>query len=109
MCVFMLWFMVLNRFVCRFMQPMTTGNYPSTMVSFVGNKLPKFTEEQSKMLIGSFDFIGINYYTANYAANIPLSNNDTSKPSYLKDSHLNLTSNNTLITTHNEEFSLYII
>ncbi|XP_073226438.1 beta-glucosidase 12-like isoform X2 [Cicer arietinum] len=74
-----------------FMQPMTTGNYPSTMVSFVGNKLPKFTEEQSKMLIGSFDFIGINYYTANYAANIPLSNNDTSKPSYLKDSHLNLT------------------
>jgi beta-glucosidase len=89
------------------MQPLTTGEYPQSMVSFVGNRLPKFTKEQSKMLIGTFDFIGINYYTSNYAANIPYSNNDTSKPTYFKDSHVNFTSKNTLITTPDE--TLHII
>ncbi|WJX51701.1 Beta-glucosidase 12 [Trifolium repens] len=74
-----------------FMQPLTIGEYPQSMVSFVGNRLPKFTKEQSKMLIGTFDFIGINYYTSNYAANIPYSNNDTTKPTYFKDTHVNLT------------------
>ncbi|KEH30287.1 putative beta-glucosidase [Medicago truncatula] len=74
-----------------FMQPLTTGEYPSSMVSYVGNRLPKFTREQSKILIGSFDFIGINYYTSNYAANIPQSNNDTGTPGYFKDTHVNLT------------------
>ncbi|KAI5390722.1 variant 5, Beta-glucosidase 12, partial [Lathyrus oleraceus] len=77
-----------------FMQPMTTGEYPLSMVSFVGNRLPKFTREQSKILTGSFDFIGVNYYTSNYAANIPHSNNDTSKSTYFKDTHVNLTSRN---------------
>ncbi|AES86837.2 putative beta-glucosidase [Medicago truncatula] len=51
-----------------FIQPLTTGEYPANMVSFVKD-LPKFTEEQSKSLIGSYDFIGINYYTTMYAAN----------------------------------------
>jgi beta-glucosidase len=88
------------------MQPLTTGEYPQSMVSFVGNRLPKFTKEQSKMLIGTFDFIGINYYTSNYAANIPYSNNDTTKPTYFKDTHVNLTSKTTLITTPSE--TLYI-
>ncbi|KEH30282.1 putative beta-glucosidase [Medicago truncatula] len=74
-----------------FMQPLTTGEYPLSMVSFAGNRLPKFTKEQSKMLIGSFDFIGINYYTSKYAANIPQSNSDTSDPSYLKDTHVKFT------------------
>ncbi|XP_050897571.1 beta-glucosidase 12 [Lathyrus oleraceus] len=74
-----------------FMQPVTTGEYPLSMVSFVGNRLPKFTREQSKILTGSFDFIGVNYYTSNYAANIPHSNNDTSKSTYFKDTHVNLT------------------
>ena len=90
----MLCFKLLKEFVCRFMQPMTTEEYPLSMVSFVGNRLPKFTREQSKILTGSFDFIGVNYYTSNYAANIPHSNNDTSKSTYFKDTHVNLTSRN---------------
>ncbi|WJX45635.1 Beta-glucosidase 12 [Trifolium repens] len=74
-----------------FMEPLTKGKYPLSMVSLVGKRLPKFTKKQSKILIGSFDFIGINYYTSSFAANIPHSNNDTSKPTYLKDTHVNLT------------------
>uniref|UniRef100_A0ACD5USF2 Uncharacterized protein n=1 Tax=Avena sativa TaxID=4498 RepID=A0ACD5USF2_AVESA len=57
-----------------FMDPLTRGVYPRSMRTLVGSRLPQFTKEQSKMVKGSFDFIGINYYTANYADNLPPSN-----------------------------------
>ena len=73
--------------------------WPHTTNSSLMQPLSKFiepiiTREQSKILTGSFDFIGVNYYTSNYAANIPHSNNDTSKSTYFKDTHVNLTSRN---------------
>ncbi|MED6209894.1 Beta-glucosidase 12 [Stylosanthes scabra] len=70
-----------------FMEPLTRGDYPESMKSIVGSRLPKFSKEQSKKLIGSYDFIGLNYYTTNYAANAPklLS----AKPNYATDSHVN--------------------
>ncbi|KAA8549849.1 hypothetical protein F0562_001533 [Nyssa sinensis] len=71
-----------------FMDPLTTGDYPRTMRSLVKNRLPKFSKEQSKLLNGSFDFIGLNYYTAKYAANVP--NSNTVNVSYMTDSHANL-------------------
>ncbi|KAH7689449.1 Beta-glucosidase protein [Dioscorea alata] len=58
-----------------FMNPLVFGDYPFSMRAYVGNRLPKFTEEQSKLVQGSFDFIGLNYYTSNYAQNIPFSKN----------------------------------
>ncbi|XAR60322.1 Beta-glucosidase [Bertholletia excelsa] len=72
-----------------FMEPLTTGNYPNTMQKLVGNRLPKFTEEQSELLKGSLDFLGFNYYTTNYAAYAPKSNNW--RLSFLTDSLVNLT------------------
>ncbi|XLR04991.1 hypothetical protein S83_071189, partial [Arachis hypogaea] len=45
-----------------FMEPLTTGDYPKSMKSIVGSRLPKFAKEQSKQLIHSYDFIGLNYY-----------------------------------------------
>ncbi|XP_027355979.1 beta-glucosidase 12-like [Abrus precatorius] len=74
-----------------FMEPLTTGNYPKTMKSLLGSKLPNFTKEQAKLLIGSFDFIGLNYYTTNYAANIPNPINNTSSPNYYQDTRVNFT------------------
>jgi beta-glucosidase len=71
------------------MDPMTNGDYPNSMRSLVGNRLPKFTEDQSKMLKGSFDFLGLNYYTGNYAANLQFRN--AKQPSYSTDSLANLT------------------
>ncbi|KAI9196986.1 hypothetical protein LWI28_028772 [Acer negundo] len=50
-----------------FADPITYGNYPKIMRSLVGDRLPKFTKAQSEMLRGSFDFLGVNYYTTNYA------------------------------------------
>ena len=50
------------------MDPLTSGDYPNSMRSLVRTRLPKFTAEQSKLLIGSFDFIGLNYYSTTYAS-----------------------------------------
>ncbi|RHN56530.1 putative beta-glucosidase [Medicago truncatula] len=72
-----------------FMTPLTTGDYPQHMRSLVGQRLPKFSEEQTRLLNGSFDFIGLNHYTSRYAANAP--NLNTTIPCYLTDSLANLT------------------
>ncbi|KAJ8643564.1 hypothetical protein MRB53_005312 [Persea americana] len=72
-----------------FMDPLNRGDYPTSMRSLVGQRLPKFTKEQSRMVNGSFDFIGLNYYTANYAVNNPHSDELHKSPS--TDSHVSLT------------------
>ena len=73
------------------MDPITYGDYPHSMRSLVGNRLPKFTKEETKLVKGSFDFLGLNYYTANYAAYVPRPNNAVNA-SYLTDAQANLTS-----------------
>ncbi|KAA8549635.1 hypothetical protein F0562_001347 [Nyssa sinensis] len=73
-----------------FMDPLTTGDYPSSMRANVGSRLPKFSQEQSELLQGSFDFIGLNYYTASYATDAPKPDND--KLSYNTDSRVELLS-----------------
>ena len=50
-----------------FMHPITFGEYPATMRRLVGSRLPEFTKAQSDKLKKSFDFLGVNYYTSNYA------------------------------------------
>lgn len=55
------------------------------MKTYVGDRLPSFTEDQSKMLKSSYDYIGINYYGAIYAANVD--NVDPNQISYSTDVH----------------------
>jgi len=59
-----------------FMEPLVTGKYPVDMVNNVKGRLPIFTAQQSKMLKGSYDFIGINYYSSTYAKDVPCSTKD---------------------------------
>ncbi|XP_050896284.1 cyanogenic beta-glucosidase isoform X1 [Lathyrus oleraceus] len=54
-----------------YMDPITKGNYPKSMQTLVGNRLPKFSKEESDNLKGSFDFLGLNYYSSSYAADAP--------------------------------------
>ncbi|XP_061341153.1 vicianin hydrolase-like [Gastrolobium bilobum] len=54
-----------------FAHPITYGEYPQSMRSSVGDRLPKFTKAQSDSLKGSYDFLGVNYYTTYYAQNAP--------------------------------------
>ncbi|KAK6933709.1 Glycoside hydrolase family 1 [Dillenia turbinata] len=72
-----------------FMDPLAFGDYPQSMRHLVGKRLPKFTKEQSMLVKGSFDFLGLNYYTAYYAVNNPIRN--TVNVSYSTDSQTTLT------------------
>ncbi|AOW21694.1 GH1 family beta-glucosidase [Urechidicola croceus] len=59
----------LEFFVSWFADPIYFGHYPKSMVDRLGDRLPKFTEEEKQMLIGSTDFFGLNHYTTMIAAN----------------------------------------
>ena len=69
--------------ICRFMNPLTFGDYPKSMKSLVGKRLPNFTKEQSELVKGSFDFLGFNYYTTNYAQYTPPPN--ANRATYFSD------------------------
>ncbi|KAJ7982161.1 Beta-glucosidase [Quillaja saponaria] len=90
-----------------FMEPLNSGSYPPEMVKHVGERLPSFSKEQSLMVKASFDFIGLNYYTSNYAADVPCqSENQT----YFTDFCANLSTerNGTLIGPKAASDWLYI-
>lgn len=72
------------------MEPLKSGRYPVEMANYVQERLPQFYEEQSLMLKGSFDFIGIDYCTSTYASDIPC---NTENLSYSTGYCVNLTSN----------------
>ncbi|KAL3655787.1 hypothetical protein CASFOL_000183 [Castilleja foliolosa] len=66
-----------------FMEPVLTGQYPQNMIDFVpSDRLQLFTPEESELLRGSVDFLGINYYTTHYATNDP---NPDADEGYNKD------------------------
>lgn len=71
------------------MDPLTNGDYPHSMRSLVKERLPKFTDEETKLINGSFDFIGVNYYTARYASK--LLQNSSEPASYISDPCVNVT------------------
>ncbi|PKI60241.1 hypothetical protein CRG98_019429 [Punica granatum] len=70
------------------LDPLIYGDYPYSMRSLAGSRLPKFSHEQSAIVKGSFDFNRMNYYTANYAKDAPQLGN--TNPSYTTDSGANL-------------------
>ena len=49
-----------------FWDPIFFGHYPEVMVKLVGDRLPKFTPEESKMIQGSIDVFLWNTYSAQY-------------------------------------------
>ncbi|KAG5386434.1 hypothetical protein IGI04_037904 [Brassica rapa subsp. trilocularis] len=55
-----------------FLEPIVYGRYPADMVNYVkGGRLPTFTPEESSMLKGSYDFVGVNYYSSFYVKDVP--------------------------------------
>ncbi|GMH04443.1 hypothetical protein Nepgr_006282 [Nepenthes gracilis] len=73
-----------------FVDPIINGDYPESMQAIVGNRIPKFTMEESHLLRNSFDFLGLNYYTSYYAIDSKVSN-DNVNLSYTTDDHATLT------------------
>ncbi|XP_062010310.1 beta-glucosidase 13-like isoform X3 [Rosa rugosa] len=54
------------------MEPLVYGDYPFIMKALVKDGLPEFTDEQKELVKGSFDYIGVNYYTSRFAAPIAI-------------------------------------
>ncbi|XP_027167791.1 beta-glucosidase 12-like [Coffea eugenioides] len=74
-----------------FMNPLVYGDYPASMRILVRDRLPKFTPKQSKELMGSYDFLGLNYYITIYAAHVTTPPNKVNL-SYSTDAQVNVTS-----------------
>ncbi|XP_059441316.1 beta-glucosidase 17-like [Corylus avellana] len=72
-----------------FVNPVIFGDYPEGIKSVLGNRLPKFTEAQSKLVKGSLDFLGISYYSAGYAETLPSANGVN--VTFWTDVHANIT------------------
>ncbi|XP_065874771.1 beta-glucosidase 14-like [Euphorbia lathyris] len=70
-----------------FMEPLYSGSYPLEMIVNVGKRLPNFTKEETNTIKGSYDFIGINYYTARYIADTPCR---TQNLNYITDSCIDI-------------------
>ncbi|KAL2481845.1 Beta-glucosidase 17 [Abeliophyllum distichum] len=73
-----------------FLEPLSSGDYPRSMRKLVGSRLPSFSKEESKLLKGSFDFLGLNYYTATYVKSA--SNSPDVEVSYTTDPRVTYTS-----------------
>nr|AAG25897.1 silverleaf whitefly-induced protein 3 [Cucurbita pepo] len=71
-----------------FLNPIVYGDYPQSMRDLVGRRLPTFTKDETTFIMNSFDFLGINYYTANYAKDNPSDIHPAQ--SYLNDIHATL-------------------
>ncbi|VVB00573.1 unnamed protein product [Arabis nemorensis] len=54
-----------------FLDPLVYGDYPKIMKELVGERLPKFTPQESILVKGSLDFLGLNYYVTQYATDAP--------------------------------------
>ncbi|CDP07698.1 unnamed protein product [Coffea canephora] len=89
-----------------FLDPLVFGDYPQSMRRLVGKRLPRFTREQSQLVIGSLDFLGVNYYTSNFAANAHFHNGPNN--SYTTDNQVNLTTERNGLAIGEAVLPLYV-
>ncbi|KAF7805365.1 cyanogenic beta-glucosidase [Senna tora] len=89
-----------------FLEPLVKGRYPKSMRDLVGQRLPKFSRRQRKLVIGSYDFIGLNHYSTTSAAHAPQLVN--APRNYLTDSLVQLSNRPETYSTGIRELLLYI-
>ncbi|XLR12193.1 hypothetical protein HN51_048921 [Arachis hypogaea] len=67
-------------FVGWVMEPLLHGDYPTSMKKIAGTRIPTFTDRESKLVKGSYDFIGLIHYT-----NLNITDNSLVLESNLRD------------------------
>ncbi|WZY84363.1 hypothetical protein YC2023_030747 [Brassica napus] len=55
------------------LHPLVFGDYPDVMKRTVGERLPSFSKEESELVKGSSDFLGLIHYTTLYTAQLSTS------------------------------------
>ncbi|KAK4843877.1 hypothetical protein QYF36_013827 [Acer negundo] len=73
-----------------FVEPLVFGDYPGIMREIVKDRLPTFSAKEKNLIKGSFNFIGLNYYTSRYAKSIPI-NLHATPIRYTADEFVNIT------------------
>ncbi|PON45553.1 Glycoside hydrolase [Trema orientale] len=53
-----------------YLHPIYYGDYPEVMRAKLGERLPKFTEEEKELLRNSLDFVGLNHYTSRFISHV---------------------------------------
>lgn len=72
-----------------FADPVWKGDYPAVMREVVGERLPKFTDDEKMELKGSADFFGLNHYSTHIvSAAAEDGSDDDTGPSFWKDEAL---------------------
>ncbi|XP_037488100.1 4-hydroxy-7-methoxy-3-oxo-3,4-dihydro-2H-1,4-benzoxazin-2-yl glucoside beta-D-glucosidase 1b, chloroplastic-like [Triticum dicoccoides] len=56
-----------------FLEPVVRGDYPFSMRSLIGDRLPMFTKEEQEKLASSCDIMGLNYYTSRFSKHVDMS------------------------------------
>ena len=56
-----------------FLEPVVHGDYPFSMRSLIGDRLPYFTDAEQKKLVSSCDIMGLNYYTSRFSKHVKIS------------------------------------
>ncbi|KAL6641716.1 hypothetical protein ACP70R_019897 [Stipagrostis hirtigluma subsp. patula] len=56
-----------------FLEPLFRGDYPFSMRALIQDRLPHFTPEEQKKLVGSYDMLGLNYYTSRFSRHVDYS------------------------------------
>ncbi|KAK6915790.1 Glycoside hydrolase family 1 [Dillenia turbinata] len=51
-----------------FLDPLYYGDYPDVMRERLGDRLPRFSEDDRELLQNSIDFVGLNHYTSRFIA-----------------------------------------
>ncbi len=87
-----------------FADPIYFGQYPACMRERVGEKLPRFSEEDMASIQGSCDFFGLNHYSTMYASHIEESEGVQIDPyanfGIAEDQDINLSSDPSWRKTH---------
>ena len=58
-----------------FLEPVVRGDYPFSMRVSARDRVPYFKEKEQEKLVGSYDMIGINYYTSTFSKHNDISAN----------------------------------
>ena len=61
----------MQSFAGWFCDPPYVGDYPPELRSRLGGLLPQFSDEETRLLRGSMDFIALNYYTSDVVRHTP--------------------------------------
>ncbi|XP_048233206.1 beta-glucosidase 42 [Ricinus communis] len=53
-----------------YLHPIYYGEYPEVMSEILGDRLPKFSEEDKELLRNPIDFLGLNHYTSRFITHV---------------------------------------